>query len=196
MLVSIEKLFSLLVYIILFLISFLIISSNIYIKTLIVLFFLFLIYFFLNKEKITYIGYIFQRVRFLQKKKFLIIFTFIISIFIQLIGIFNQFLIFKLAGVVSIDNYYYVFLIIVITNFISSLPISFAGFGVRDLLILFMGTKLLLIPDYSALLISTIANSLILVTHAICFAVSVSLFIFLKKEKHLNNKIDKQVQKK
>lgn len=98
----------------------------------------------------------------------------------QFISIFVSIYIFYILGVLNLDNLSKVITIIILSNFISSIPVFILGLGARDLSYFFLGSYLLSIPQDTSLLITAILNILVIFNQLVCFVVS--LFVFFKKK--------------
>ena len=177
-----EKFTSLIIYLILITISlaFLNIQLNFFILFLCILF-VTIIKLEKTKNNLPYIGYVFQRLSIYYKNfNFVLLKTFLMSLILQLFSISIPLYIFYALGFVDKSNIIIGFIVIIISNFISSLPISVLGFGVRDVSYFFLGSYFLSIPVNISLIVSTVLNFLVLSNQFISFVIF--FFYFLKKK--------------
>lgn len=76
-----------------------------------------------------------------------------------------------------------ILLFIALNNLLSSLPISFLGFGIRDLSYLFLGTYFEIMPVINLLAVATILNILSITNQLLSFLVSVASAYLTKRSK-------------
>lgn len=176
--VSLEKLSSIIIYFSFIFFFYIFLNYNFFFSLIIIFItLLLLIYFYKYKYNIFYIGYVFQKLSFYYEN-FNKIFAkvFIYSFIAQFISIIVSLYIFFILGVLNLDNLLNGIFIIILSNFISSIPISILGFGIRDLSYLFLGTYFLSIPHDTSLLATTILNILIIFNQLVSFIISIFFF--------------------
>jgi hypothetical protein len=179
--VLLEKLSSILIYFSFIFCFYLFLNLNFFffLIGIFILFFLF-IYSFKYKYNIFYIGYIFQKLSFYYRNfNRILAQVFIYSFIMQFISIIVSLYVFYILGILNLDNLLKGIFVIILSNFISSIPVSILGFGIRDLSYIFLGTYFLAIPHDISILATSILNILVIFNQLVCFIIS--LFFFYKK---------------
>jgi len=178
--VLLEKLSSILIYFSFIFCFYLFLNLNFFFLICIFIFFFLLIYSFKYKYNIFYIGYIFQKLSFYYRNfNKVLAQVFICSFIMQFISIIVSLYIFYIFGILNLDNLSKGIFVIILSNFISSIPVSILGFGIRDLSYIFLGTYFLAIPHDISILTTSILNILVIFNQLVCFILS--LFFFYKK---------------
>ena len=98
----------------------------------------------------------------------------------QFISIFASVYIFYVLGVLNLGNLSKGIFVIILSNFISSIPVFILGFGIRDLSYFFLGNYFLSIPQDTSLLATSILNILVIFNQLVCFIISLLLFFYKK----------------
>ena len=179
--VTLEKFTSLCIYLLLLIIifAFLNLGLSIFILFLLILL-IAIIHIQKKKYNLPYLGYVFQKLAtFYKNFNFIFFITFLYSLIMHLLSFSIPLYIFYMLEIIDGSNILTGLFIITIGNFISSLPISFLGFGVRDLTYLFLGNYFLSISPDLSFVVSSLLNLLVLFNHFICFGIS--CFFFWKK---------------
>jgi hypothetical protein len=181
--VLLEKLSSIIIYFFFIFCFYLFLNLNFFFFLIgIFIILLLFIYSYKYKYNIFYIGYIFQKLSFYYGNfNKILAKVFIYSFIMQFISIIVSLYVFYILGVLNLDNLSKGIFIIILSNFISSIPISILGFGIRDLSYFFLGTYFLSIPHDISLLATTILNILVIFNQLVCFIIS--LFFFYKKSR-------------
>lgn len=146
--------------------------------------FLFVLFlYFLNKKKynLPYFSYVFQRLGiFFPNFNYIFLNIIFFSIAIQITSMCVSLYLFNEIIILDLENLSIFITTIFITNFISSLPISFGGMGIRDLVYLLIGPTMLAISKEVSLSISISLNLIIIFNHINSFLISSLSFFFIK----------------
>ena len=193
--VTIEKLSSLIVYFLLIILIFSFLNLQFYTFSFFsLILFLALIILYKKKYNLPYVNYPFQRLAIYYKNFNYIFFTtFFISGILQTLSVLIPLYIFYELRILQPANFATGFFIIILSNFIASLPISVLGIGIRDMSYFFLGAYFLSISPNDSLVVSSILNILAMCNQFICIIVSVCYF-FWKKNYNSSSKIKKQYQ--
>jgi hypothetical protein len=179
--VLLEKLSSIIIYFFFIFFFYLFLNLNFFFFLISIFIILLLfIYSYKYKYNIFYLSYIFQKLSFYYGNfNKVLAKVFVYSFIMQFVSIIVSLYVFYILGVLNLDNLSKGIFIIILSNFISSIPISILGLGIRDLSYFFLGTYFLSIPHDISLLATTILNILVIFNQLTCFIIS--LFFFYKK---------------
>ena len=143
---------------------------------------------FKNSSNISYINYFVQRLRSLYgEKKIINIYgtIFFQTFLIQTLSIFLPVIILWDMNFLDPSRITLILFFIILNNLISSLPVSFLGFGIRDLSYLSLGTYFEIMPATNLLAIAFILNFFAITNQLLSLLVSLVSSYFTKREKLL-----------